>query len=229
MLKVGIRATNLPHNEEKEVLINHVIENYGGHTLSEIDLAFKMAITGKLDLESKEVNCYENFSCMYFSKIINAYRKWATNAIPNLPIKEPNQIVSYVLDWRGMIQKDYERHYLSDINYKILPVEYYDTLVSDGFIAPFVFKEVVEQCRIELCQEIQFEISSIRINPTKAEDDEDEREMYNKTKDLERVIVEYRSGKNELKVILRAKQLCVWVLFNEAVRIGKEKLYIKID
>lgn len=80
MLKVGLRALNLPNDEEKAILIDHIITEYGNHTLAEIRLAFDMAISGKLDLEHSEIVCYENFSCLYFSGIMNAYRKWASQA-----------------------------------------------------------------------------------------------------------------------------------------------------
>ena len=41
-----------------------------------------MAITGKIGLSDKGdfANCYENFSCSFFSKIMNAYREWAAKA-----------------------------------------------------------------------------------------------------------------------------------------------------
>lgn len=75
MVKIGLRSQNWPVDEEKQVLIDHILANYGTHTHAEIRLAFDMAIVGKLDVE---VNCYENFSCAYVSNILNAYRKWAS-------------------------------------------------------------------------------------------------------------------------------------------------------
>ncbi len=78
MIKVGIRAENFPCPEEKMILIDHILSSYGNHTIAEIRLAFDMAISLKLSLPAKEVVCYENFSCLYFSKIMNAYRVWAT-------------------------------------------------------------------------------------------------------------------------------------------------------
>jgi hypothetical protein len=74
MLKIGLRAANIPVEEDKAILISHIAVNYGNHTLDEIILAFDLAIAGKLGIE---VNCYENFSCLYFSGIMNAYRVWA--------------------------------------------------------------------------------------------------------------------------------------------------------
>ena len=49
MLKVGIREKQLPSQEEKQVLIDHILTNYGNHTPAEIKLAFDMAISGKLE------------------------------------------------------------------------------------------------------------------------------------------------------------------------------------
>lgn len=76
-VKVGLRAANFPKDEEKAVLHAHILSNYGNHKASEILLAFEMAMDGKLDAE---INHYENFSCLYFSQIMNAYRKWAADA-----------------------------------------------------------------------------------------------------------------------------------------------------
>lgn len=81
MLLVGLRAKNLPNDQERAVLLMHIRKNYGGHTSAEIRLAFEMAISGKLDLDQSEVVCYENFSCLYFSGIMNAYRKWAAEQV----------------------------------------------------------------------------------------------------------------------------------------------------
>lgn len=91
MVKIGLRSSNWPEDEEKKILIAHIIENYGGHTASELKLAFEMAIAGKLeDAEGKTVSatCYENFSCHYFSLIMNAYRSWARQVAPTLPMKQ---------------------------------------------------------------------------------------------------------------------------------------------
>lgn len=74
LLKVGIRAANLPSPEEKAVLIDFIYRKYGRHKIDEINLAFDMAVMGELEVP---VNHFENFSCMYFASVMNAYRKWA--------------------------------------------------------------------------------------------------------------------------------------------------------
>lgn len=77
MMLLGMRANNLPNDHEKAYLIKHIHTNYGGHTPAEIKLAFELAVAGKLPIDISEVKCYENFSCLYFSTIMNAYRVWA--------------------------------------------------------------------------------------------------------------------------------------------------------
>lgn len=95
MVKIGLRSQNWPSEEEKGVLIQHIIKNYGGHTVEEIKLAFDMAITGKLDVE---VNCYENFSCLYFSNIMAAYREWAKEEYRQLEASQPLPQIEYKED-----------------------------------------------------------------------------------------------------------------------------------
>src|SRR5580765_7410197 len=77
MFKVGLRSSNFPEGAEKILLLNHIIGHYGNHTADEIRLAFDMALSAKLGLDISDVKCYENFSCAYFSTIMNAYRAWA--------------------------------------------------------------------------------------------------------------------------------------------------------
>lgn len=89
MVKVGLRAQNFPNDLEKLILIQHIQENFGGNTIEEIRLAFDMAIGQKLEIES--ANCYENFSCVYFSMIMNAYRKWSSEAYKILPTEQPKE------------------------------------------------------------------------------------------------------------------------------------------
>jgi hypothetical protein len=140
MLKVGLRQSNLPDEVEKGVLIDHIIKSYGGHTCQEIRLAFEMAIAGKLtEYNSKgqivtvDVNCYENFSCLYFSKIMNAYRSWAEEAykfIPKKVIEIENKRELSDSDMENWIEET--RRIVTDISKVFLiPVEIYDWLVEN--------------------------------------------------------------------------------------------------
>ena len=70
MVLVGLRGANMPTDEEKFVLLNFIRVNFGNQTPEEIKLAFEYAIAGKFQID---VKCYENFSCEYFGRIMNAY------------------------------------------------------------------------------------------------------------------------------------------------------------
>src|SRR5277367_839620 len=93
MMKIGLREQNWPTKEETALLVQHIEKNYGGHTMPEIRLAFDLAISGQIGAEP---NCYENFSCLYFSNIMSAYREWAkeeykqieSKSIPKIEYKE---------------------------------------------------------------------------------------------------------------------------------------------
>jgi hypothetical protein len=107
MVLVGIKANNVPNDREKSVLLQFIVNNYGGHTPSEIRLAFDLAISGDLDVE--DVKCYENFSPLYFSSIMNAYRKWAKPKHGEIkPIEKeltPDEKLDIELQYAAYLQK----------------------------------------------------------------------------------------------------------------------------
>lgn len=135
ILKIGIREANLPNEIEFGVLVDHIIQNYGTHTPAEIRLAFDMAISGKLDVDPV---CYENFSCLYFSSIMNAYRKWASQAHDHIlrerqPYEEKQ--LGYKVHWGEQINYVYRRMKAGEfVPYTSFPVEFYDQMVEDKFI-----------------------------------------------------------------------------------------------
>lgn len=87
MLVVGLREANFPSQMEFDFLKEFIRKNFGGNKVDEIKLAFEMAVAGKLDLGKDGCNCYENFSCEYFSRIITAYRKWSKDEAKMMQIE----------------------------------------------------------------------------------------------------------------------------------------------
>ena len=130
MVKVGLRANNLPNDHEKQVLIDHIITHYGNHTPNEVRLAFEMALTFKLDLPEKDIPCYENFTCAYVSKIMNAYRKWAIEAYPQIKKEppmtelEPIEMIDWIEEWRNK----------PIVHLDLIPLCFYDFLVTTDMI-----------------------------------------------------------------------------------------------
>lgn len=136
MVKVGLRAQNWPNELEKIILIQHIKENFGGNTVEEIKLAFDMAISGRLRLDEKEINCYENFSCLYFSKIMNAYRDWSVDAIVTVPRKQEDQKIFTQQELDDSAREDAERQYQLFLRkYELKGLEFNkEILIKDGLI-----------------------------------------------------------------------------------------------
>lgn len=135
MVKIGLRAQNWPGGEEKVVLLDHVVQNYGGNRVEEIRLAFEMAMAGKLDIET--VNCFENFSCSYFSGIMNAYRKWSSQAYKTLPTEQPKEQKIFTDEENEDSQReDVERQYQLFLRrYNLIGVELNKPILEkDGLI-----------------------------------------------------------------------------------------------
>lgn len=93
MVLVGLRGNNMPTEEEKYVLLKFINSNFGNQTPEEIKLAFEFAISGKFNIDAK---CYENFSCEYFGRIMNAYIEYARQETKTVvkEIEVPKEIPS---------------------------------------------------------------------------------------------------------------------------------------
>lgn len=83
-LLIGLRPQNYPDGGEKEFLHRYIAQNWGVHRLGEVRLAFDLAIQGKLNIDPKDVNCYENFSVLYFGRIMSAYRQHALELVKQI-------------------------------------------------------------------------------------------------------------------------------------------------
>lgn len=147
MNKLGIRAQNLPGPEDFNVLVQHVVSNFGTHTVPEILLAFDMALAGQLPVEA---NCYENFSCLYFSGIMNAYREWAAEAYKHVVKDAPKALPKPKEDISDEGMEKWLLETMSqNLAVEFLPPQLYDWLEKTGKINP-TKKEKWEQMQIAI-------------------------------------------------------------------------------
>lgn len=139
MILVGIKAANMPDEEEKAVLVQFVLSNFGEHTAEEVKLAFDMAVAGRLEVDA---TAYENFSPAFFSKVMTAYRKWASQEHYQQSREiEQKQVkigelaagqVDWSETWLGIVESA-KTHAI----YKVfIPTDIYDWLVRTGQISP---------------------------------------------------------------------------------------------
>ncbi len=158
---VGLKAANIPVSPEKEFLHQYIRVNYGGHTVEEMVLAFDMAIQGKLEIDTKDVKHYENFSVHYFATIMNAFRVWSSQAYEQLkPLLEemPKALpwnMPTPVSWRQELEDAYQ-HFLSfgRERWKYFPVGFYDQLVKDGALREGLHRRFMKLIRNEMNGEI---------------------------------------------------------------------------
>lgn len=134
MVKIGLRAQNWPSDLEKQVLVEHIWKEYGGHGVDEIKLAFDMAIAGKLNVEA---NCYENFSCLYFSTIMAAYRAWAKEEYKQIDKPSPDALPAPKEDLSDKAMQEWlidsrKKVCAGGYSFQFLPMMLYRWLAKNG-------------------------------------------------------------------------------------------------
>lgn len=127
MLLVGIRAQNMPQEDERAVLLSFVRRTYPGHTPAEIRLAFEKAVAGELNLSPDEVKPYENFSCEYVGRIMRAYRVWAGNQYTQQQAtQEPPRLEAPKLSAVEFVDFFYQSYLNRSIDMQLLPEMAFD-------------------------------------------------------------------------------------------------------
>ena len=141
MLVTGIREQNLPSSIEAEVLVDFIQEHFYNYTLDEVKLAFKLCVAGKLDLSEKDRKHYENFSCEYFGRVMDAYKSWAKyqKQMMSKQTSRDNQNEKLLAmpkkaDWTDYIEETYKQFKYGKYNMELWAFDMYDTFVEKGEI-----------------------------------------------------------------------------------------------
>lgn len=243
-LLIGLKEKNFPNELEGMFLHQFIRENYGAHSVAEIKIAFNKAVKGELSLKPEEVKCYENFSVLYLSSIINAYRLWAGDAYRQLekhippteselkrleaPQEQPH--------WGYLIEQAYQ-HFLSfgEEGWKMYPGGFYDQLVRDEQIDGQLFRKAMPIVRKGLVSQLQSEKNRLSIRRFSADADENSTEarakQINQTKmlDVDKQIAEYMSGEKDGELEVVAKQYCVLQFFKNSKSNLKQNVYVAAE
>lgn len=166
---IGLREANFPNDLETLFLYQFIRENYPNHRIDEVLLAFKKAVLLQLDIPANEVKCYENFSVLYLSTILNAYRCWAsaeysavekhlpsTEAEKKLLENSKHEFMNF--HWGEAIESAYQ-DFLTFGNEKrrLYPVGMYEQLVRDKVFSEEKFREFMQEARAEMLKEASYE------------------------------------------------------------------------
>ena len=77
----GLKQENYPDRLQTDVLCNYIVQDLGMYSLSDIQMAFRLAIKGDLGIDA---NHYQSFSAAYIARIMAGYspiRAKALNAV----------------------------------------------------------------------------------------------------------------------------------------------------
>jgi len=175
MLKVGVRSGNEPGKIETEVLTDFVRRNFGDYTPENVNEAFELAITGKLDEDSK---CYENFSCEYVGRILSSYKRY--------------------LKLSGRLKSNFEieRNYIEPLkqltaakmsNYEIIEMArgLFDTIKKVDLIYPDAYRALIETGEIKLTEIKQYQPYYMQQSEIRIKQYEEDDRCFFKNKDRE--------------------------------------------
>lgn len=87
MKDMGVR--NTPDTYSRIRLAQFVVKRFGDLALSELKLAFELAVVGELNLEDKDVKHYNDFSLMYVGRILGAYRTKRNDSVQRVKLALP--------------------------------------------------------------------------------------------------------------------------------------------
>lgn len=242
---IGLREVNFPNDLETLFLYQFVRENYPNHRIDEVFLAFKKAVLLQLDLSANEVKCYENFSVLYLSSILNAYRRWASaefsNVEKHLPptdaerkLLEKSKTDFENFHWGEAIEIAYQDFLVSGRkNQKIVPTGMYEQLVSDGVFSADFFSNFIEKTKRELISEAirekQKRINTIdQISVTMQGEKMETEKSIQQTKigELQKAINRYNSETPNHEVEVSAKQEAIFSWFEKCQSRGLKNVYV---
>ena len=137
MMLVGIKPERIPLGADETFLIGQIKKNFGGNRLNEIQLAFDLAVNGQLDIEEKEGNAYQDFTFIYFSRVFNAYRRWAAveyKQIEDKPVQKIYTLEELENIQRADIEAFYQRCLKGILPPDKLPDYFLPLLIKDGYL-----------------------------------------------------------------------------------------------
>ncbi len=116
-----------PTGEETAFNSKFIIEEYPDMTISKLEIAIKLSIRGKLNVDIKP---YGAFSPLYISTIINAYKKYDEKIIGDILKKKHKEEIE--MNNKPREYTDEER-YLNRLTY----LEYYQKECLNGYLTDF--------------------------------------------------------------------------------------------
>lgn len=134
---VGLRPQHFPSGQEKQDLHDYLRMKFGKKTLSELVLAFDLAINNELDIKPDDVKIYDQFTIAYLALVMGAYKKWLYNQW--LYKQSKSEKPKPGIEEKKTLTNEEWEEWLVDIRgyeFNKIPALCYDYLVMSGKINP---------------------------------------------------------------------------------------------
>ena len=132
-LLIGLRPQHFPTEFEIQFLIQYIKEHHGNKGIGELYFAFKLAVQDKLEIDN--VNPYDQFSVIYFERIMIAYRNWKNKKfIQESQIREEPKMIEYKMTDAEKWEEINEWKNKDEINISFMPIYLYEWLEEFGEI-----------------------------------------------------------------------------------------------
>jgi len=131
---VGLRSQFYPVNEEKKNLHDYIRLKFGKKTLSELVLAFDLAINNELELKPDDVKVYDQFTISYLALIMSAYKLWLSHQ--SKQVKKDTPMIEEKKELTDEEKMDWIEEWKAKevINIELIPVMFYDFLSDKGLL-----------------------------------------------------------------------------------------------
>jgi hypothetical protein len=224
---IGLRPQFIPNRLEFIFLYDFVRSQYGGHTLSEIKLAFTKAAKGDLSEDIDDLKLYDYFTPAYFGMVMTKYRHWAREAGNKISDKiyvEQLKALDYQkppteIEWRQVVEQDYQ-FFLSNVDASsTYPEQHYDTLVEDEFIKEDFWQKKVQSVRVNILNDLNKGLAALEMSNLEKPDN------YKNLHETRATIQKYKQGECEKELKAIAKQKVVLAFFKYNRDLGNKNIY----
>lgn len=198
---VGLRPQYYPSPDEKKNLHDYIRLKFANKTLSELVLAFDLAINNELDLKPDDIKIYDQFTIAYLAQIMAAYKSWLykiwqTNKSKPavIEIEEKKEVSDEEkLEWLNEWKRD-------DINVDLIPLPFYDYLIQFNLvdITPKMKWDAIERATQSIKSSLQVAIGECETTDALREFGE-----------FEKMEKEGFAGKLKEKILNKAKKLII--------------------
>lgn len=145
---IGLHPDHVPQGAEKILLLEYICECYAEYSPEEIERAFKFALSEKFVANT---NCYGDFSCKFFSDIMNSYRRWKKQSDPDENKKQP---IAYFESKKEEITDDAMHEWLHGLQQSIAvnqnySVHFIPTMLQKWMVSKNLISEIDDEFVLE--------------------------------------------------------------------------------